>query len=292
MSTAILSAVNSYLHDGHYAEIYTVGDAFSIVEGATFMVLPNHPYRSPLVVALYCRAGHGTGCINTRRFEVRADSFFIVLPNQITELIDVSDDFDAVYILMDEEFTQSIGLGNTFNLRTIVAEHPHTTLTERARESLEDYISMCKNLIPIESNPHRLDILRLLTHAFFLGLGYFLHECDMPLRQSRKAEIADEFLRMVEANYREHRDIGYYAERMRLTPKHLSTAVKQASGNSGVEWIERYVVLDAKTQLCTTERTVKQIAYDLNFPSQSFFGKYFSRIVGLSPAAYRRRHKQ
>jgi AraC-like DNA-binding protein len=52
------------------------------------------------------------------------------------------------------------------------------------------------------------------------------------------------------------------------------------------------VVLDAKTQLCTTERTVKQIAYDLNFPSQSFFGKYFSRIVGLSPAAYRRRHKR
>ena len=97
---------------------------------------------------------------------------------------------------------------------------------------------------------------------------------------------------MVEANYREHRDIGYYAERMRLTPKHLSTAVKQASGHSGVEWIERYVVLDAKTQLCTTERTVKQIAYDLNFPSQSFFGKYFSRIVGLSPAAYRRRHKR
>ncbi len=292
MSTAILSAVNSYLQYGHYAKIYTIGDAFSIVESATFMVIPNHPYRCPLVVALYCRAGHGTGCINTRTFEVTANSFFIILPNQITELIDLSDDFDAVYILMEEEFTQSIGLGNTFNMRTIVSERPHAILSQRARQSLEGYLDMCKNLIPIESNPHRLEILQLLTHAFFLGLGYFLHECDSPLPQSRKTEIADEFMRLVEANYREHRDIGFYAERMRLTSKHLSTVVKQASGHSAVEWIERYVILDAQTQLCTTKRTVKQIAYDLNFPSQSFFGKYFSRIAGLSPAAYRRRHKR
>ena len=88
---------------------------------------------------------------------------------------------------------------------------------------------------------------------------------------------------------REHRDLKFYADAMGLTPKHISTVVKASSGRSAVEWIERYVVLDAQTQLISTDRTIKEIAYDLNFPSQSFFGKYFCRVVGISPAAYRNR---
>jgi AraC-like DNA-binding protein len=54
-----------------------------------------------------------------------------------------------------------------------------------------------------------------------------------------------------------------------------------------MEWIERYVTLDAIAQLTSTDRSIKYIAYDLNFPSLSFFGKYFTRVVGLSPSAYR-----
>ena len=77
---------------------------------------------------------------------------------------------------------------------------------------------------------------------------------------------------------------------MGLTAKYLSTVVKQSSGKSAVEWIEKYVTLDAITQLTSTSRTIKEIAYDLNFPSQSFFGKYFCRVVGVSPAKYRSEH--
>lgn len=79
---------------------------------------------------------------------------------------------------------------------------------------------------------------------------------------------------------------------MGLTPKYISTVIKASSERSAMEWIERYVTLDAIAQLTSTDRSIKYIAYDLNFPSLSFFGKYFTRVVGLSPSAYRAEHKK
>ena len=58
------------------------------------------------------------------------------------------------------------------------------------------------------------------------------------------------------------------------------------------EWIEKHVILDAITQLLSTNTSIKEIAYKLNFPSQSCFGKYFLRITGVSPATYRTQHKK
>jgi AraC-like DNA-binding protein len=77
-----------------------------------------------------------------------------------------------------------------------------------------------------------------------------------------------------------------------LTPKHISLVVKRSSGKSATEWIEKYVILDAITQLTSTDKSIKEIAYNLGFPSQSFFGKYICRVVGTSPAEYRKAHKK
>ena len=76
---------------------------------------------------------------------------------------------------------------------------------------------------------------------------------------------------------------------MRL--KYMSTLIKKVSGKTALGWIEEYVILDAKAQLSSTMNTIQQICYDLNFPSQSFFGQYFKRIVGKSPSDYRRTYR-
>ena len=282
--------IESYIQGGHRGTTHSMGDEFSIIDNPSFAILPNHPYRSPLIVAVYCRGGRGTGRINAKTFDLEAGGFFIVLTGQITEMVDISPDFEATYILMSEEFTSSLTIGNSFNLRNVVTESPYAQLSAEARRALEDYISMCCNTIATEQNPHRLEILRLLTHAFFLGMGYFLHSAKSE-NDDRGTRLTDDFLRLVEENYREHRELKFYAERMGLTPKYISTTIKRASGHSATEWIERYVMLDAITLLTSTDLTIKEIAYTLNFPSPSFFGKYFARIEGISPAKYRERYK-
>ncbi len=293
MSKTLSETLETYLDNGNSGTIYSLGDEFGIIENPSFDILPNHPYRSPLAVAIFCTCGHASGRLNTKIYDIEEGAFFIVQQGHITELINISADFRAIYILMTQSFVESLGISNTFDLSSFITNSPYNRLEGRARQALEDYLNMCRNLLPEEQNPHRLEIVRLLTRAFFLGLGYFIHQMHTSeAPQGRKSELTSEFIALVEKNYRKHRDLRFYADVLGLTQKHISTVVKQSSGKSATEWIERYVILDATVQLVSTDRTIKEIAYDLNFPSQSFFGKYFCRVVGISPAVYRKQHRR
>ena len=91
----------------------------------------------------------------------------------------------------------------------------------------------------------------------------------------------------MEEHYRQERLIGFYANKLCITPKYLSKLVKEHTGRSAGEWIENHVILDARAMLHSSDMTIQQIATALNFPNQSFFGKYFKRATGISPKHYR-----
>ena len=285
--------IEEFLNGDNRTIAHSLDDEYSIITHPTFAILPSHPYQSPFTVAIYCNKGEGQGRINAQCYNITEGDFFIVLSGQITELIATNKEFEATYIIMCDTFTESLSIGNTFNLRNIIEQSPLVSLGSRERESLEGYISMVNNIISIEENPHRMEIVRLLTRAFFLGLGFFIHKQTSSIDgNSRQDEITTKFLKLVEHNYREHRNVDYYAQRLSLTTKYLAATVKLSSGKSAAEWIERHVTLDAITKLTSSQLSIKEIAYDLNFPSVSFFGKYFKRIVGLSPSEYRAQHKR
>ncbi len=288
--TTLSELLQHFINSDNSTSSHIIDEHFAIIDNPSFSILPNHPYRNPLLVAVYCTSGSGKGRVNTKIYNIQRHNLMIVLPGQITEMIDLSDDFQATYIIMSEQFTESLSIGNTFSLGNIVASSPNIVLQERAKGALESYLSMCRNLIPVESNPNRIEILQLLTKAFFLGLGYFLHGSNQNAL-SRNEELTTAFIKLVEQSYAQHRELGFYAQQLNITAKHLSRVVKETSGKSAMDWIEKHVILDAISQLLSSNISIKEIAYRLNFPSQSCFGKYFCRIVGISPVSYREKHR-
>ena len=104
---------------------------------------------------------------------------------------------------------------------------------------------------------------------------------------SGQQETCEKFISLVADNFKEYRDIGFYADKLCITKKYLSSLLKQETGMTALEWIERHVVLYAKSCLSSTSMTIQQISDELDFPSQSVFGKYFKRVEGMSPKAYR-----
>lgn len=83
------------------------------------------------------------------------------------------------------------------------------------------------------------------------------------------------------------RSVTFYAEQLCITPKYFSSLVKKLSGKSAAQWIDNYVILEAKNLLKYSDMSIQEIAYRLNFSTQSFFGKYFKHQTGLSPTQYR-----
>lgn len=98
------------------------------------------------------------------------------------------------------------------------------------------------------------------------------------------------FMDLVTAHLFENRSIGFYASKMCISPKYLSFVVKQTCGKTPTVLIREKVIEEIKFRLCCTQESIKEVAYKLNFPNPSFFGKYFKAETGVSPSAYRAIH--
>jgi AraC-like DNA-binding protein len=105
---------------------------------------------------------------------------------------------------------------------------------------------------------------------------------------SRSRMLFEQFMALVAKYHDRYRNVGFYADKLCLTPKYLSKLIKTATGRSAPEWIDAYVILEAKNLLKYSDNTIKEIVYKLNFPNQSVFYKFFKARTGMTPSEYRK----
>ncbi|MDE5609189.1 MAG: helix-turn-helix domain-containing protein, partial [Bacteroidales bacterium] len=268
---------------------------FIMVHNPVFKFDFGSPYRLGQVMAVFCEEGSASGSINLKPYTLKKNSLLVVLPEHIIEARHGDEDFKGTNIFMSSSFLSKLNIGDAYKFYENIEREPCFQLEDRMAGAVRSYIDMCHTMMQIsDQNPNTEESLLLLTRLFFLNLGWSLHhDAIEQVSHSQASNVTEKFLALVKAHYKEHRDVEYYADLMHMTPKYMSTLVKSASGKSALKRIEEYVILEAKTQLASTLNAVQQIAYDLNFPTQSFFGRYFKRATGLSPLAYRnlvRRH--
>ena len=111
-------------------------------------------------------------------------------------------------------------------------------------------------------------------------------------QQTREQTIFDRFIQLVNQHAQREHHITFYAQRMCLTERYLGTVIRQTSGVTAKEWIDRAIVARIKVELRHTSKTITQIPDEMNFPNPSFFNKYFKRLTGMPPAEFRIRPPQ
>ena len=248
------------------------------------------PFKMDVTTIILCSRGRMRGKVDLKSYAPEAPGLFIVLPDQILQYEYISGDFKGDFIILSKEFTNDLLLSihERFPLYRSIQDNSWIPLTEAELKSMTDYYFMFKKTLQMENNPHRTDIIKHLLQAFFYSSGYHLHKMISPEKQSKQDLLMKRFLDLVKINFKRERGVEFYADKLCLTPKYLSKVVKQNSEKSASEWINDFVILEAKAVLRSTNMTIQQISDALNFSSQSFFGKYFKRRVGVSPKEYRR----
>ncbi|MDR0835534.1 MAG: helix-turn-helix domain-containing protein [Tannerella sp.] len=268
-------------------EVDSIDNDFILFNNPIITEVFDYPFRVDVTTAIICIQGTTRGLVNLQPFTTQAPCLIILLPDQILQHEYFSEDFSGLFIVMSRRFEASLNLHEEFSLFLSVRNNPCIPLNDNELDAMLGYYSMMKRTVSIKDNPRRLEIAKHLTLAFFYGLGYEHHK---PLDEDKKSKheiLTQNFLKQVQVHYKVHRDIGFYADKLCLTPKHLSKVIKDSSGKTADEWIDDYVTLEAKALLKSTNMTIQQISDELNFPSQSFFGKYFKRNTGMSPKTYR-----
>lgn len=135
-----------------------------------------------------------------------------------------------------------------------------------------------------------------ITMSFLRTL--LLIVCEQLLRQEstskaidtstdRDKELFNQFLILLGHEQHKRRQVSYYAERLYITPKYLSTVCTRVSGKSPMRWITDSVMEQCYTLLKTTNMSIKEISNQMGFPNPSFFGQYFRDEAGMTPLEYR-----
>lgn len=226
--------------------------------------------------------------INLVHHEFSGPAIVAVKSNQILQPQYISSDFNATVMVMSKRMSENVFMFvNSSPLAGVSLRHPVVSIPDELVDSFRSFIKETSALIADTSNPYGTQALLYHILGFVFRIGYKCYEPFKEEMVSRQGRMSDKFLSLVQQHFRKERFLDYYAERLEVTSKHLSRTVKHQTGFTGVEWIERYVILEAKVLLKSSNLTIQQIADELSFPSQSFFGKYFKKQTGMSPKEFR-----
>lgn len=246
------------------------------------------PYQITMATQIVITAGSLKCVVDFRTFSLRAPAMAIFLQGQVIESLEVDEEFAGFGIMISQEFASSLNLPVTLQERLFLKNTQFHSISDQMLEAYMSCYRQISNVMKQEENPYREQIIKHLFSAYYYGLGYYVHSTQKtPSTMTTQEQICDRFIDLVSKNFKHQRDIGFYADKLCVSNKYLSTLLKQNTGMTALVWIERYVTLYAKSCLSSTSTTIQQISDELNFPSQSVFGKYFKRVEGLSPRAYR-----
>lgn len=245
-----------------------------------------------LFIAL-CEQGEGQFTIGGHRQTVSPGCLLINLGEQVWADSQASKDFKGKAVLMSRSYAQDCvaGLDYLWPYLLYVIEHPVIQLSEKEMAWVNDCYKLLRTRLLKAPGHYLRETVIALTRAFYLEVCNLLDKrCPrQDSKKSRSYSIFDQFIRCLSQNFKRERSVEWYSNELCLTPKHLSGVVKSVSGRTAGQWITALVMSEAKSLLRNTNLSIKEIAQEMNFPNQSFLGKYFKNAEGISPSDFRKR---
>lgn len=264
------------------------------VNSASEMEIFRFPSRLNALIIGVGTEGETSLTSNLQEFRFKKDSLFIFSPKHILQ-VQSNNRFKAHLIVIAPDFLKRINI-DTKRMMPLFLQFgslPCMELTHAESQSLRSFISMVEQELKGSETDFSSEIIGGLIAATIYKVGDILThyltehpEVDSPIH-NRAEEYFRQFTELLGEHYKHERSVGFYARQLCITPKYLTTLIKRISGKSVSEWIDNYVILEAKTLLKYSNMSVQEIAYYLNFPNQSFFGSYFKRNAGMSPSQYK-----
>ena len=230
---------------------------------------------------------------NDKEMVLQRNDIQLYVPGFKVKTKSVSPDYEGLTLVIDMKMALdspvSKDMVRSSFFPRLELENPKMTLEEEDARRIEEILLMLRDRIMSESL-YKERILKMLYSVLVLEL------MNLQEHKKRKAEITERaehlyisFIRMLSSHFKEHHDIGFYADQLSVTPTYLSRIVKQVTNHTVLEFINQMLLTEASWMLTTTQMPIGQIADALHFSDLASFSKFFLRLKGISPKDYRKK---
>lgn len=253
------------------------------------------PAKVDAYLLVICSDGLIELSYNLFQVSLEPGSMFLYQPGMIMRLNAIKPGRVSI-VAFTRDFIDELGIkfDNVPLQYRIVHERQAFTLDRKVASDMTAMLEAIERMIGLDAdNLYYHETVKAAFRTFLYRTLYELSslygaQADVDTVMTHDHAHFDRFIRLLQENFQKEHSIKYYAERMHLSPKYMSLMIKKVSGRLATQWIDDYVILEAKSLIKYSTMSIQEVAYTLNFPNQSFFGKYFKRHTGLSPKAYRR----
>ena len=254
----------------------------------------NEDFVFPHIILTLILRGSAQAKYDMRVITHHKNDLAIIMPGHIMHPLDCSDDFSYALFFISPKMFDDLRFHTFSHDYEKFNYAPVCSLTDEQAAHLLDIVDQ---LIIIanhtdEEMPHRYQVLLAQLAVGYEFLNHYRREQDKQWAENRHTELFNRFCDLVAKHYRESREVQFYANQMNLTPKYLSKVVRAATnGLSPVDWIEQYVIAQAKRLIeSRATQTLQETAYLLGFSEPTSFYRYFKRITGMTAKQYRDSH--
>ena len=266
----------------------------------TKMDIIEYPCRFHGYMAFFCIKGEFEVEINLKKFTIRKDSMFIYTPGNIVRVTNIDprekESVHFVVVAISEDLMSStrFDFSKLYNESLRLLESPCIVINENERELCRKYFDLIQEVSKMRMPNMRESVAALISSIFYLMGAMWTDRLTAAKKNggeevsTRSKIVLEDFLMLVRDYHTKERSLSFYADKLYLTPKYLSKLIKSVSGKSAHEWIDSFVILEAKNLLKYSDMSIKSIVYELNFPNQTTFYRFFKTKTGMTPSEYRK----
>ncbi len=243
-------------------------------------------------VAIILMSGEATVSLNMTDYVIHPNDVVLFSPDSIVDLKEYSNEAMAYILAFSKSFINEIqvDLATSMPVYMRFGKEPVLSVTAKDVAEIRQVFQLIKTMLRSDKERYRHEIIRsLFTAAFYIITDLNQRERSSAHTKGRGEVIFEEFSNLLQQYNKRERNVGFYAKQLNITPKYLSSIVKEVSGKTAARWIDESVILEAKALLKYSGMSIQEIAYHLNFSTQSFFGKYFKQHTGTSPSRFKRK---
>lgn len=248
----------------------------------------DYPIKLDAFVISLCLYGELSIEINMIEHHISAGNLIITLPEDILQHNEVSEHVKGLFIIVSQHFIEEAfpQIEDVLPVFLHIQQYPCLNLSAQECVRIQSFYNFFLQHLE-ENSPYRDKIIRSILQSLIYYIAGVVNLDKTNNRRERKEELFSHFIQLIIKNYKKNKKLDFYAEKLFISPKYLSDIIKKISGRSAHDWIDRYILLEAKILLRSSNKTITQIADELNFPNNSFFSKYFKKHCGMTPKEYR-----
>lgn len=252
------------------------------------------PCRLDAITLLFIVRGKIRYLQNLKEYEATGSCILVNLPDNIVQVLSTEDiEMYAVFISTDFLTSMPTDMLQRAQAYMAVNQEHRTQVSLEHLTTLLPFLDIVKSTLEI-NGPETDEIMKSLLQTFLYAafsmrsqsLKNKKNESDSIYVSRGNRRLYDRFMELLTRYHTQERQVKFYAEKLCVSPKYLSMAVKDFSGKSPSDWIAEYVVAEAKSLLYYSQLSTLEVAFRLNFQSQAAFSKFFKQNTGISPLKY------